>query len=68
MTQEQKIKVLVDFRQLYYQDLWKLHLKLSFIEKTDEQYTELMKEKNELEKTIGNLTVIIMKSKGGSNG
>ena len=68
MTEEQKIKVLVDFRQLYYQDLWKLHLKLSFIEKTDEQYTELMKEKNELEKTIGNLTVIIMKSKGGSNG
>lgn len=68
MTEEQKIKVLVEFRQLYYQDLWKLHLKLSFIEKTDEQYTELMKEKNELEKTIGNLTVIIMKSKGGSNG
>ena len=68
MTEEQKIKVLVEFRQLYYQDLWKLHLKLSFIEKTDEQYPELMKEKNELEKTIGNLTVIIMKSKGGSNG
>tara|TARA_S200002703_G_scaffold159765_1_gene174597 strand:- start:1572 stop:1778 length:207 start_codon:yes stop_codon:yes gene_type:complete len=68
MTEEQKMKVLVEFRQLYYQDLWKLHLKLSFIEKTDEQYTELMKEKNELEKTIGNLTVIIMKSKGGSNG
>tara|TARA_B100001093_G_scaffold496204_1_gene541560 strand:- start:131 stop:337 length:207 start_codon:yes stop_codon:yes gene_type:complete len=68
MTDEQKMKVLVEFRQLYYQDLWKLHLKLSFIEKTDEQYTELMKEKNELEKTIGNLTVIIMKSKGGSNG
>lgn len=68
MTEEQKIKVLEEFRQLYYQDLWKLHLKLSFIEKTDEQYTELMKEKNELEKTIGNLTVIIMKSKGGSNG
>ena len=68
MTEEQKMKVLVEFRQLYYQDLWKLHLKLSFIEKTDEQYTELMKEKNELEKTIGNLTVIIMKSKGASNG
>ena len=68
MTEEQKMKVLVEFRKLYYQDLWKLHLKLSFIEKTDEEYTELMKEKNELEKTIGNLTVIIMKSKGGQNG
>lgn len=68
MEAEKKMKVLVIYRQLFYSDLWKLHTKLLYTEKTDEMYPALEKEKNELEKTIGNLTVMIMKLKSELEG
>lgn len=65
MTEEQKIKVLDVYRQLFYQDLWNLHLDMSSMDKEDLQYSVLLKKKSYIEKVIGNLTVMIMEAKRG---
>lgn len=60
MTDEQQIKGLIEFRRLLYRRAWEIHLELLFMERTDDRYPAIFKEKNEVETEIGNLTVKIM--------